>query len=142
MAMQFFQLNAIDINPAKSELLVINSGDDGSTAPNVSLAGSLVQSLPPATAAHMLGVWFSADFSNKHTHEIVHTEVASICKMIGHKSVTDVQAVYIINNVLIPIVLYHLTCTVLSASELKSLVGKYTSIHDLLESCPAHWSAQ
>lgn len=30
---------------------------------SVSLAGTIVYALPPVTAAHMLGVWFSADGS-------------------------------------------------------------------------------
>ncbi|KAG0339825.1 hypothetical protein BG005_003377, partial [Podila minutissima] len=132
----FFQLNATEINPAKSKLMVITPTfniDEHS----VSLAGSVISALPRATAARMLGVWFSADGSSKSTQALVHAEVTSICSMLRHKSFTDVQAVYIVNNVLIPIVLYRLTCTVLSAHELKLLFGKYTS-----KSRHASWSPQ
>ncbi|KAF9399490.1 hypothetical protein BGZ94_005711 [Podila epigama] len=42
--------------------------------------------------------------------------------------ITDAQAIYIINNVLIPRVLYRLTCTTLSPSVVRSLVSKYMTV--------------
>ncbi|KAG0339843.1 hypothetical protein BG005_003361 [Podila minutissima] len=119
-------LNAIEINPAKSELMVVTPTSN-IYEHNVSLAGSVVSKSPPATAARMLGVWLSADGSSNSTQALVHAEVTSVCSMLRHKSVTDVQAVYIVSNILILIILYRLTCTVLSANELKLLIGKYTS---------------
>ncbi|KAF9373379.1 hypothetical protein CPB97_000582 [Podila verticillata] len=103
MASQFLQLTAIDINPAKPELLVIaptHAGVDTAdpVAHSGTFAGTVIPALPPAAAACMLGVWVSADGSSAHTCEIIHAEVSTICQMLSQKSVTDVQAVYIINN--------------------------------------------
>ncbi|KAF9276740.1 hypothetical protein BGZ74_003547, partial [Mortierella antarctica] len=126
IATTFFQLNAIEINPAKLKLTVVTPTSNVDEH-SVSLAGSVASALPLATAARMLGVGFSADGSSNSTQALVHDEVTSICSMLTRKSVTDVQAIYIVNNVLILIILYQLTCTVLSAHELKLMVGKYTS---------------
>ncbi|KAF9319190.1 hypothetical protein BG006_003022, partial [Podila minutissima] len=89
------------INPAKSELMVVTPTSN-TDEHNVSPAGSVVSAFPSATTARMLGVWFSADGSSKSTQALVHAEVTAICSMLRRKSVTDVQAVYTVDNVLIP----------------------------------------
>ncbi|KAF9310055.1 hypothetical protein BG006_004928, partial [Podila minutissima] len=82
--------DTIEINPAKSELMVVmptSNIDEHS----VSLAGSVVAALPPAT-----------DGSSISTQALVHVEVTAIYSMLRRKSVTDVQAVYVVNNILMP----------------------------------------
>ncbi|KAG0343273.1 hypothetical protein BG005_002520 [Podila minutissima] len=71
-----------------------------------------------------LGSWKHV---NGHDGIRVRVREFKFVQALLHKSVTDVQAMYIVNNVLIPIILYQLTCTILSAHELKFLVGKYMS---------------
>ncbi|KAF9142461.1 hypothetical protein BGX20_007273, partial [Mortierella sp. AD010] len=118
IAMSFFALNAIEINPKKSELLVINSATDDST---IQLGNDTIEALDPATSARMLGVWFSADGKGVHTKQIVKQEVSSICKVLARKAITDKQAIYIVNNVLIPRILYRLTTTILTPHEINKI---------------------
>ncbi|KAF9532721.1 hypothetical protein EC957_002376, partial [Mortierella hygrophila] len=51
-AMSFFALHGIEINPKKSELIVINST---CASPSIGLGADTVTALPPATAARVLG---------------------------------------------------------------------------------------
>ncbi|KAF8946278.1 hypothetical protein BGZ46_005822, partial [Entomortierella lignicola] len=124
IAQSFYALNSIEINPKKSELLVINP----TLAPDeltIQLGNDILKALSPGTSARMLGVWFSADGKGVYTRQIVQQEVSSICKVLSRKAITDKQVVYIINNVLIPRILYRLTTTILTASEVARIVGQY-----------------
>ncbi|KAF9991747.1 hypothetical protein BGZ80_008933, partial [Entomortierella chlamydospora] len=97
IADSFYALNSIEINPKKSELLVINS----TLAPDeltIQLGNDVLRALSPGTSARMLGVWFSADGKGVYTRQIVQQEVSSICKILARKAITDKQAIYIVNN--------------------------------------------
>ncbi|KAF8941983.1 hypothetical protein BGZ46_006854, partial [Entomortierella lignicola] len=76
----------------------------------------------------MLGVWVSADGKGAYTRKIAIQEVASICKVLSRKAITDKQAIYIIDNVLIPRILYRLKTTILTAREINQIVGQYTGM--------------
>ncbi|KAF9995114.1 hypothetical protein BGZ79_000096, partial [Entomortierella chlamydospora] len=84
--------------------------------------------LDPATSARMLGVWFAADGKGVHTKQIVKQEVSSICKVLARKAITDKQATYIVNNVLIPRILYRLITTILTPHEINKIVGQYSGM--------------
>ncbi|KAF9121245.1 hypothetical protein BG015_005876, partial [Linnemannia schmuckeri] len=124
-AMSFFALHGIEINPKKSELIVVNST---CADPSIRLGADTVTALPPATAARVLGVWFSADGKGAHTRQLVKEEVSKMCQILSRKAVTDKQCIYIFNNVLLPRILYRLAVTILSPREIKTIVGQYSSV--------------
>ena len=68
IAMSFFHLHGIEINPKKSELIAINPT---SADLSVRIGDDTVKALAPGAAARMLGVWFSGDGKNAYTREIV-----------------------------------------------------------------------
>ncbi|KAF9370097.1 hypothetical protein BGX21_005677 [Mortierella sp. AD011] len=115
------------INPKKSELLVINPtlAADELT---IQLGNDVLRALSPGTSARMLGVWFSADGKGVYARQVVQQEVSLICKILARKAITDKQAIYIVNNVLIPRILYRLTTTILTASEVTRIVGQYSGM--------------
>ncbi|KAG0272871.1 hypothetical protein BGZ97_010867, partial [Linnemannia gamsii] len=87
-----------------------------------------VTALAPDTSARALGVWFSADGKGKHTRQLVHQELTTMCEILSRKAVTDKQAIYIFNNVLLPRILYRLSVTILSDSEIQAIVSRYSNV--------------
>ncbi|KAG0221057.1 hypothetical protein BGW41_007254, partial [Actinomortierella wolfii] len=128
-ALEFFELNSIEVNPKKTELVVVNTPPD---TPKTIQFGegpeSVIKALPATTAARTLGVWVSSDGSNKRTLEIVTQTTDNIVGLLGKKHLTDKQAVFIINSVLIPIILYRLTLCIPSDTEIARLTTKYTNM--------------
>ncbi|KAF9078961.1 hypothetical protein BGX23_005581, partial [Mortierella sp. AD031] len=118
IAMSFFTLHGIEINPKKSELIVINPTCDELW---VEIGENRVSALPPGTSARVLGVWFSADGKGTHTRQLIKQELSTICSILSRKAVTDKQTIYIFNNVFLPRILYRLSVTVLRASEVKTI---------------------
>ncbi|KAG0346141.1 hypothetical protein BGZ54_005309, partial [Gamsiella multidivaricata] len=113
------------INPRKTELLVINPIPEDRS---VMLGGDTIEALPPATAARILGVWFSADGKGTHTRQLVQQEVESMCSLLARKAITDKQVIFIVNSVLIPRILYRLTTTILTDQEITGVVGQYAGM--------------
>ncbi|KAF9271102.1 hypothetical protein BGZ68_004222, partial [Mortierella alpina] len=130
IATSFLVLNALEINPKKTELVVINPNAEDLT---VRFGADTITAHPATKAVRSLGVWFSADGKGAHTRQIVSDEVSTICAILSRKALTDKQTVYIINNVLIPRILYRLTTTVLFPAETNAIVRKYTAV------CVKNW---
>jgi len=125
LALDFFQLNAIEINPKKTELITINPSHEDTS---ITVGGTVVQSHSPTAAVRSLGVWFTADGRPRTTATLVVNEVQATCSILARRAITDKQAIVIVNNVLIPRVLYRMAVTVLPASTIKSIVARYTSV--------------
>jgi len=123
IAKEFFEINKIEINPKKTEMIIIHSNKEN---PHVKLGNDIVSALPPGTAARMLGVWFSADGRNQYTKNLVLSEVSNICSILARKAVTDKQAIYIVNNVLIPRILYRLATVILPPKMIAKITSQYT----------------
>ncbi|KAG0345084.1 hypothetical protein BGZ54_005673, partial [Gamsiella multidivaricata] len=51
-----------------------------------------------------------------------------MCQLLSRKAITDKQAIFIVNNVLIPRILYRLTTTILSDQELTKIIGQYAGM--------------
>ncbi|PKC07395.1 hypothetical protein RhiirA5_399882 [Rhizophagus irregularis] len=60
----------------------------------------------------ILGVWFKADKGDKHTEGIVKKEISTVLGAIRRKHITHMQAIYIINTVLLPRLEYRLKTTI------------------------------
>jgi len=75
MASSLFTLHALEINPKKTELIVINPSTDDRS---VRFGGDIITARPAETAVRSLGVWFEANGSGAHTRMLVAREVSGI----------------------------------------------------------------
>ncbi|KAG0311405.1 hypothetical protein BGZ99_010185, partial [Dissophora globulifera] len=115
IATSFFELNSIKVNAKKTELLVINSDLPEET---IQLGDDTIRALCTNNNGKDAGSMVLCRWKkNDHTRTIVWDEVRKICQILARKAATDKQAVYIVNNVLIPRILYRLTTTILSVKE-------------------------
>ncbi|KAF8916348.1 hypothetical protein BGZ58_005318, partial [Dissophora ornata] len=119
-AQEFFDINGIDLNPKKTELMVYGAGQPRS----IDYGGATIQPHPPDKASRSLGIWISADGGRKGTKTVVEKEVDTVCSILKQKRVTDKQCAYIINSVLIPRIQYRMTATVLSNTDMTKIAQK------------------
>ncbi|KAK3815965.1 MAG: hypothetical protein JOS17DRAFT_778823 [Linnemannia elongata] len=104
------------------------AGNEGGGDGNEEESEDRVTALSPATSARALGVWFSADGKGKHTRQLVHQELTTMCEILSRKAVTDKQAIYIFNNVFLPRIQYRLSVTILSDTEINAIVSRYAGV--------------
>ena len=118
----FFALNDIEINGNKSELLVINGKQPidrlkvimGKNKDVVTCAGL-------NTPVRFLGVWLSRKKGSRHTINICAHYIKDTVSTLKPKAITLAHAVYIVNTVIIPKVLYMLQSTELTSSTANTL---------------------
>ena len=105
----FFAFNDIEINGNKSELLVIN-GKQPTDKLEVIMGKNkdIVTCADLNTPVRFLGVWLSRKKGSKHTTNICSRYIKDIVFILKPKSITLAHAVYIVNTVIIPKVLYML----------------------------------
>jgi len=125
LAIAFFLLNAIEINPKKTELIVLNSSE---ADPAITVGNTVVHAHDPKVAVRSLGVWFTADGKPTATKTLVINEANVMCSILERRAITDKQAIFIVNNVLIPRVLYRMAVTILPPSTIRSIVARYTDM--------------
>jgi exonuclease III/ribonuclease HI len=125
IALAFFAMNAIEINPKKSELIVLNTAEHN---PAVQVGDTLVTAHAPKVAARSLGVWFTGDGKSTATKALIVNETQTICSILHKRAITDKQTIFIVNNVLIPRLLYRMSVTILPPSTISEIVAKYTAV--------------
>src|SRR5690606_16394090 len=124
----FFDLNSVEINPKKTEVLVINGARNDSVRLRF---GSPPEELIPKgqkEASRILGVWVSAKGNAEITNKLVLQDTSTICSILGRKAVTDRQAIYVISHVLLPRILYKTAIHVLAPSVVQRVQGKYMAL--------------
>jgi exonuclease III/ribonuclease HI len=108
LAASFFKMNDIQINPSKTEVISINN----KIAENEDAkwfnfdATTQVPIRTQNWPIRYLGIWTSADNSNKHTINCVNAEITSIIQFAIQKAIPDKIAAYIINAVILPTIEY------------------------------------
>ena len=113
-AQEFYELNDIQTNPKKSELLVINRKKE-TERPKLVIGKERIE-IPikkEEEAARFLGVWISAKNQGKSTTNRVRRDIHSFINMVNHKWISTGQIKYLINKVLIPRLEYRLMITAL-----------------------------
>ncbi|KAI1296260.1 hypothetical protein EDD11_007440, partial [Mortierella claussenii] len=128
VATSFFVLNGVEINTKKTQVIVINR-DKG--AEGTLMFGTPAEEIKPVgkdEPVRILGVWVTASGTVTTTERIVEREVRTICSILSPKAVTDKQTSYIINNVLIPRILYRISAQILPRSFMRRMTGKYMKL--------------
>ncbi|KAG0074894.1 hypothetical protein BGZ93_004372, partial [Podila epicladia] len=127
VATSFFKLNGVQINAKKTVLIAINNSDKG-TPLSFGTPAEEIQPLGRNEDTRILGVFVSTTGSPTPTTQRIATATDTMCNILRRKAITDRQAAYIINSVLLPQILYRSTLTILPASTVNTITGKYTKL--------------
>ena len=117
---EFYELNDIEINPSKTELVVFSPGKKRNIDEHFIWAGTprtkiLAKSYKEST--RFLGVWISVRNQQKSDIDKAKKEVNKITGLLKHKKISLSQIVYINNAVLIPALEYRLMISCLSKAQ-------------------------
>jgi len=134
IANRFFSTQDIEINPQKTELLIVKKHtrtqpQTTTTSPiKLPFGNSEITASRPNTPHRYLGVWISDTNDNKHTVKLLNTEIDLMGKAIKNKPLTDKLTSYIIRAVLHPAMEYRTQGIYLSHTEAEKLDSKVRSI--------------
>ncbi|GBB85062.1 hypothetical protein RclHR1_11630004 [Rhizophagus clarus] len=111
---EFFDINDIKINGEKSEIIIVNPEESNENDRSLEIGKNKdkVIANKGSVPIRILGVWFKADKEDEHTKVIVKKEISTIVMTIRRKYITHVQAIYIVNTVLLPRLEYRLNTTI------------------------------
>src|SRR5437868_2296403 len=101
IADSFYHLTNIRVNPTKS-VLITNTPTQPNTKHNISYLDTTLDALDSNTPFKYLGAWFST--SNKPTpvQKIINKKIRTCINKLQLAHITEKQAIYIINSVIIP----------------------------------------
>ena len=116
----FFTFTNIKVNLNKSVLAVNNSRN---TNPSIIFNYTTINSINPKETFRILGYWYTISKNYKPTHKIIKKEAENAIKRIQHTKLTDKQAVYIINTVLLTHIFYRIQNTFLLSTLYKKLTN-------------------
>ncbi|CAG8681638.1 531_t:CDS:1, partial [Ambispora leptoticha] len=88
----------------------------------------IISNIPPDQAFRFLGCWFSRTLSHKPTHTIITDEITAALRKLRHAKITDKQAIYIINSVILTRFAYRIQNTSFSSSQLDKITKSYTNL--------------
>jgi hypothetical protein len=119
---EFYELNDIEINSKKSELLVLNLKGKG-PQPEVLMGKTKepVQAKRGKEVIRHLGVWISEKGGRECNEAIIIKEITRMCKAIIWKKASVSQLIYLNNSVLMPSIEYRLQTAFLSKSACKRI---------------------
>ena len=128
-ATEFFKINDIEVNTNKTKVITINAtAENRRKSLTFGDQNAKLKILKANEGTRILGVWFSED-GRLATHKAkLQEKVDNTVDTIKGKRITDKQAAYIIQRVLIPALEYMLNICVLSQQECKNLETKYITL--------------
>ena len=122
---EFYEINDIEINSKKSELLVLNSDYNQTTDSILGIkmgeSNETVHAKRGKKAIRHLGVWISENRGKECNEAVIKKEVAKICKVITWKRASVSQLVYLNNSVLMPSIEYRLQTVFLSKTSCEQI---------------------
>lgn len=121
-AQEFYDLNDIEINPKKSELVVINKNKTKEIE-GISLgkAKEIVVEKSQKDLSRFLGVWIRAKDQEKNIKKRIKRDISCFIHTIGNKQISVGQMKYLNNKVLLPKLEYRLMTTHLTKEIYKKL---------------------
>ena len=128
VATSFYELNNVEINTKKTQVMVLNRKKGEEDHLTFGTPAEAIIPVGKDEPVRILGVWVTASGLTTTTERIVEREVDTICNILSPKAVTDKQTIYIINNVLIPRVLYRTSAQILTQSIVCKMTGKYMKL--------------
>lgn len=120
IANSFFELNDIQVNGKKSQLMIINGDKDKSNRKitiDTGVAQAEVQAVEPNEAIRYLGVWLREKKGKRHTINIIKNEIKDVIDILGYKKMTMAHVAYVNNKVIIPRIEYRAKLVYLNEAE-------------------------
>jgi ribonuclease HI len=122
-ASSFYRMANITINPHKS---ILSSNNSQRTT--IRYMDSQISTQPINTAFKFLGCWFTSNCNYKLQTKLITEEINNLTNTLKNKKVTDKQAIYIINTVIIPTFEYRINNIVISQSICNKLLSQYLTV--------------
>src|SRR5437868_2260683 len=122
-ASSFYQIANIQVNPLKS-ILITNS-------PNTTLINFINQTITPHPKYKLfkfLGCWFTLNHNQKQQTNLILEESNNLINILKTKQITDKQAAYIINTVIIPTLEYRIHNLVLPQKTCNQILSSYLTV--------------
>ena len=94
----------------------------------ITFLNSSIQTKPLHTPFKFLGCWFSTNIKSYPQTKLITQKIYEITNTLNTKIITDKQASYIINTVIIPILEYRIHNIVLSQSTCNKILTKYLTV--------------
>ena len=108
VAMEFLELNDITVNAKKTVLIVLNPATDPKVSPLLFGKPALpLLPIPASEGTQYLGCHISADGKQDTQQHLIGELVTAFTDQLSPKQITDFQATYLVNRVLIPTILTH-----------------------------------
>jgi len=125
IAESFYNMANIQVNPSKS-ILATNYKLDTYTPTIFNNQPLLLQ--PKYQPFKFLGCWFTLDNKQTQQTQLIKTESAQLINIAKRKQITDTQARYIINTVIIPTIEYRLQNIILSRSVCDGILSQHIGL--------------
>jgi len=124
-AESFYNMVNITVNPTKS-ILATNQIKD--SHPTINFANTCIHTILLKDTFRYLGCWFTLLNHHKHIHNQITAEATNLINTIRSKKITEKQAIYIINTVLIPRFSYRTINTFFYQSNTQSITNLYMQV--------------
>src|SRR6185295_6796589 len=122
-ATSFYHMANIQINPTKSIL----TSNTSSIAP-IHFFNSLLILIPANQPFKFLGCWFTLNNSHTKQSQLIYDKAIQLINITGTKRITDKQAIYITNTVIIPTIEYRLYNIILKHFICDNILSKYLTM--------------
>jgi len=122
-ASSFFQMANIQVNPLKS-ILITNSPN---TTP-INFINQTITPYPKHKPFKFLGCWFTLNYNQKQQTNLILEESNNLINILKTKQITDKQATYIINIVIIPTLEYRIYNLVLPQKTCNQILSSYLTV--------------
>ena len=95
------------------------------STPTINFIADTIQTLLQHTPFKFLGCWFTATLCYAAQIKLIKPEILGMNNILKTKNITDKQAAYIINTVIIPIAEYHLYNIILPQTVCDYILSQY-----------------
>lgn len=96
----FFAMSGIQLNPNKSELIVIENKYNRNTPKEIKMKEIPIRAIKKDQTARYLGIWINGDSQKMYQKTLIMKKVNDTSKKLKAKKITDKIYRYIINTVL------------------------------------------
>ena len=81
---EFYTINDINVNPIKSNLIIINNSGNTNTQ-SITIGNDIILPLPSNIPARILGIWYNGKGNKQYQKELITQKVETFRKTIGKK---------------------------------------------------------
>jgi len=127
IANEFFLMNDITINKSKSHLIAINASNEDRIK-GVRLGKDILLPVEKDYPIRSLGVYVTESGSKRFQKERLKRVTDYMASILRNKPITDKQAIYIFNAVVIPMLEYSLNDMTMSEKECWKITTRFISV--------------